>query len=494
MTYAPAVDNSAVQVTGGPLRRRVSLFAATALLALPATAHAAGVIADAGYCDSTAVANAWTGTGRTIAVLPGQSIQAAVDSAVAGDTVELADGNYGAQSVSVTKAIRLRAAHKFGAVLQNGSEPSSANASGSGTAISVHNGGMVIDGLELRYYATGIDVDNGGPLTIQNNRVVSPSSAGIQIYDARQPRVQCNSILDPYLPNDPNSQSPATPPNISDAQADYGVNFYGTTDPVATHNYFRGIFNQALSFKEANRNPTASFNTFEGSKLTALFFGQNGPHNGPYEYAGLPTGADFGTLTADSNVFREARDSRGVYYLRSPIRVWHVNGNVVLKNNVVESSEQGFLIECKASSDGGCAQGSVSMTDNTVGGAVDNGGTRVQVNRTGCVLAWTGITPPRVTASMTNTTCVSTPQTLWVGSDGFSGGPTVSQSGTRVASSPVSSLRTASEQFDPDIEFAAAAPPSPFVSDTFTETTGTHRDAHVGETGATWTEHPPSLR
>ena len=297
----------------------------------------------AAFCDTLPT---WNGTGRTITVSPGQSIQPAVDSASAGDTVELADGDYGKQSVSVTKAIRLKAQTPGGARLW-GTKPSSANSGGSGTAIFVSGGGMMIDGLDIRYYGTGIGGSGVGPITIQRNRIESNMDQGVSLYDAIRPVVQCNDVRDPYLPNDSAAQSPTGNPGFDDAQMDYGVQIYGATDPVVSHNYFFGVFNETLSFKEGNRNPTASYNTFEGSRYTGLFFGQNGINNGPYPYSGLPSDVDNGRITGEFNVFREGRDAMGVYYTRTPIRVWHVRAQpLTLNGNVVEVANQGILLEC----------------------------------------------------------------------------------------------------------------------------------------------------
>lgn len=262
--------------------------------------------------------------------------------------------------------------------------------------------------------------------------------------------MQCNWLLDPYLPEDPTSDDPSVPPAIDDAQADYGINFYGATEPRALHNYFHGVFNQTLSFKEGNRNPTAAFNTFEGSKLTALFFGQEDPHNGPFDYAGLPTGPDFGTLTAEGNAFRQVFDDRGVYYLRTPIRVWHVDGATVVRDNVVESSAQGLgVIECKTGPVPGCARGTVELSGNTVGGAVSHGGERVQV-ASGCLLAvdaWSAPTAAEMEVTMTAQTCVSAAPIV-IGDD-----LPIAHVGTVELDGPITTLRAATPATDPDLSY-----------------------------------------
>jgi len=414
------------------------------------------------FCDTLPP---WSGTGRTIAVSAGQSIQPAIDSASPGDTVELANGDYGHQSVSVRKAIRLKA-HTPGGARLWGTRPASTNGGGSGTAVSVSGGGMMIDGLDIRYYATGIGGSGVGPITIQRNRIESNSEQGVSIYDAIRPVVQCNDVRDPYLPDDSAAHSPTSNPGFDDAQMDYGVQVYGATDPAVNHNYFFGVFNETVSFKEGNRNPTAAYNTFEGSRYSALFFGQNGINHGPYPYSGLPADVDNGRITAEFNVFREGRDARGVYYLRTPIRVWHVRAQPLrLNGNVVEVGNQGILLECAAgpiSAVSGCGEGSYVLTNNTVGGAVMFNDSRVQVNTTACILAGP-ISSPRITASSSNLNCINAPAVK-------RGPQPVTMTGTQTASDPVSALRMGPlPQYDPDLSYGFPTP-TPIATSTPTAT------------------------
>jgi len=430
------------------------------------SAAAAGPVAavasttEAAFCDTLPT---WSGMGRTIAVSPGQSIQPAINSASAGDTVELADGDYGKQSVSVTKAIRLKAQTPGGARLW-GTRPASANGGGSGTAVSVSGGGMMVDGLDIRYYGTGIGGSGVGPITIQRNRIESNREQGVSIYDAIRPVVQCNDFRDPYLPDDSAAQTPTSNPGFYDAQMDYGVQIYGATDPVVNHNYFFGVFNETVSFKEGNRNPTASYNTFEGSRYSGLFFGQNGIHNGPYPYSGLPSDVDNGRITAEFNVFREGRDARGVYYMRTPIRVWHVRAQpLTLNGNVVEVGNQGILLECAAgpiSSISGCGEGSYTLSNNTVGGAVMFNDSRVQVNTTACILAGP-ISSTGITASSSNLKCINAPVVK-------RGSQPVTMTGTQTANDPVPAMRMGPlPQYDPDLSYGGGFPtPTPTATPT----------------------------
>jgi hypothetical protein len=411
-------------------------------------------------CSSPQVANAWTGTGRTLAATPA-TFAPTVSHASAGDTIELADGVYSG-TVTLTKPVRLRAAHQFGAVFVGGPTPRFANDTGlgshTGTAIAVRASGAMVEGLDVRYYDVGIDLSEVAGVTVQGNRVLSTYDAGIQVWDTRNAEIRCNEVLDPYLAQDPTA-TVTSGPSISEAQSDYGVAVYGSLQPRVEHNYFHGIFNQTLSFKEGNRDAYAGYNTFEGSALTALFLGQNIPHNGPYDFTGLPVDEDRGSIVVENNVFREVygiRDgAKVVYYMRSPIRVWHVDGDTTIRGNVIEEAQQGVLLECRSGSQAGCNAGTTRVTGNTIGGRVrDLGGTLRQVNTTAGALVFTGL---QAQTSLDGNVFASLGTIVGSYSDGVSGTPSLAYTGNRELASPSLDLRPATASTDPDLSFATAA-------------------------------------
>jgi hypothetical protein len=417
-----------------------------------------------GYCTSAAVTGAWSGAGRTIAASPA-TLSSAVASAAPGDTVELADGTYNGATVTLNKAIRLRAQHQFGAVLIGGPTPRYANDTGlgshAGTAVAVRASGAMVEGLDIRYYETGVDLSGVANVIVQGNRVESVYSAGVQVWDTVSARVRCNQVLDPYLAQDPTA-TVTSGPSIAEAQDDYGVVAYGTRDTRVEHNYFNGIFNQTMSFKEGNWDPYAGYNTFEGSALTALFFGQNIPHNGPYSFTGLPVDNDRGNLVGEYNVFREAYGTRNgasvVYYMRSPIRVWHVNGNTVLRGNVIEQAQQGVLLECRSGSSAGCNAGTTVVTANTIGGRVrDLGGTVRQVNTTAGAMVYTGL---QAQAAFDSNVFAAVAQGVGIYSDGVSGTPSYSYAANSEVAFPAGvaniDLHPATPTTDPDLSYGVA--------------------------------------
>jgi hypothetical protein len=356
--------------------------------------------------------------------------------------------------------VRLRAAHPFGAVFVGGPVPRYANDTGLGshvsTAIAVRASGAMVEGIELRYYDVGIDLSRVAGVTVQGNRLVSMYADAIQVWDTKGAEVRCNQVLDPYLAQDPvGTVTSATA--IPEAQDDYAVSVYGSQQPRVEHNYFFGVFNQTLSFKEGNWDAYAGYNTFEGAALNALLIGQNRPDNGPYSFTGLPQDVDRGSIVAEYNVFREVYALRAgapvVYYMRSPIRVWHVNGNVTLRGNVIEQGEQGVLLECRAGSEAGCDAGTTLMTGNVVGGQVrDLGGAVRQVNTTSGVLVYNGLQAP---ATIAANVFAGLPRAIGIYSDGVSGAPSYAVSGSRELPRPsvVPQLRAASPATDPDLSF-----------------------------------------
>jgi hypothetical protein len=445
------------------LLRITLVLAALVATATPPAARAADAAPPpTPYCASDAVTKAWAGHGRTIPATPA-TLQAAVAAATPGDTVLLVDGVYPRASVVLTKPIRLAAAHRYGAVFVGGPTPRFANDVGLGghvtTAVAVRASGVAIEGIEFRYYEAAVDVSDVADTLVQFNRIVSTYHAGVQIWDTRNTEVRCNEILDPYLTLD----VPATatsPPGVVDAQQDYGVMVYGSLQPRVEHNYFFGVFNQTLSFKEGNWDAYAGYNTFEGSALTALFLGQNVPHSGRYVFTGLPIDSERGAIVAEFNVFREVygvRDgAKVVYYLRSPIRVWHVNGQVTIRGNVVEQAQQGVLLECRAGPQAGCDAGTTRVTGNTFAGQVRDGAVR-QVNTTAGALVFTGL---RAAATIDGNAFAMLPAPIRLFSDGVLGAPRYAQAANRVFAAPppaaMLDLRAARPATDPDLSFADA--------------------------------------
>jgi hypothetical protein len=162
------------------------------------------------------------------------------------------------------------------------------------------------------------------------------------------------------------------------------------------------------------------------------------------------------------NVFREAYGMRDgakvVYFLRSPIRVWHVDGDTMIRGNVIEQAQQGITLECRSGSQAGCNAGTTRVTDNTIGGQVrDLGGTLRQVNTTAGVLAYQGL---QAQATFDGNVFALVPQSLRVFVDGLLGAPVFGYVGNRdLTAAPAGArldLRPATPATDPDLSYAQA--------------------------------------
>src|SRR5262249_29124773 len=200
----------------------------------------------------------------------------------------------------------------------------------------------------------------------------------------------------------------------------------------------------------------------EGSAWTALCFGRTVRLTGQYQFTGLPIDAERGSLTAEDNVFREVYGVRNgvkvVYYLRSPIRIWHVNGATTVRDNVVEQAQQGVLIECRLGVEAGCDTGATRLTGNTFGGQVrDLSGVMRQVNTTAGALVFSGV---RSAPSLSDNGFAMLPAPVAVFPGGVLGSPRYALAFNRVVAAPPAAapldLRPARPATDPDLSFAGA--------------------------------------
>ncbi|HEY5800714.1 MAG TPA: right-handed parallel beta-helix repeat-containing protein, partial [Burkholderiaceae bacterium] len=209
--------------------------------------------------------------------------------------------------------------------------------------------GSCVSGFEMRHYDTGLWVYAVGNVLIEYNRMVSNFGSGMSVKDTDNVEVRYNQFIDPYLPADKIGNLTDA---MGDAQMDYGISVYGSLNPSIHHNYFFGVFNQALSFKNSNINAYAAFNTFEGAALTAILVGQENDHDGEDYPRYHRTGWERGNIIVRGNVFRpiKAPHLNGVaeYRVRTPLRLWQIDASATVEvaDNVVEASLEGFRIEC----------------------------------------------------------------------------------------------------------------------------------------------------
>jgi len=117
------------------------------------------------------------------------SIQAAINNASAGDTIEVQSGTY-LENVVVNKTLSLMG---IGMPL--------VNASGSGTAITITSGGSTVDGFNVTGSGTewnGGDADSGIKIKSDNNTVLNSTAGfnnyGVYVFESEKNTIENNSV------------------------------------------------------------------------------------------------------------------------------------------------------------------------------------------------------------------------------------------------------------------------------------------------------------
>jgi parallel beta-helix repeat protein len=265
---------------------------------------------------------------------PFRTIQRGVSAAQAGDTVLVETGNYGSENITIENSgtenarILIKAA-RAGDVILEGSDSSCVdNDSCSGYGFLLEGKNFItIEGFEIRYYETGIEVNGGGNHLFRKNILKNNSGQGIQVWKSDNNLVEECQFIDPNPPGQV----------LKDAIQDYGVNFYYSENSTVINSYFYGNHNQALSFKKGDHGGLVSGNTFEGCLYTCVYLGQNDED---------PLCSD---IIVERNVFRPAASP---YRLKSPVHARNVV-NAIIRNNFMEgmneSSGQGISVWSMAS-------------------------------------------------------------------------------------------------------------------------------------------------
>lgn len=198
---------------------------------------------------------------------------------------------------------------------------------------------VVIDGFHLSNYVVGIDVgiwdsktlnivnipNKSHHVTIKNCIFDNNGEDGIQTFRVDSVLISNCTFSSDFImeTNDGN-----TYPN---AIQDYGCNFYSSTASVVENCYFYGAHNQALSFKEGDKDCIARRNVFEGALYTAIYLGQNRLEDETDKNKN-PSCQD---LIAEYNIVRGTKG----YRVKSPIRADNVV-NAVIRNNYFEGFDE----------------------------------------------------------------------------------------------------------------------------------------------------------
>ena len=339
--------------------------------------------APAVFCD--APPNPWTGVGATHTVVAGGDLQATIDAAQDGDTVEVDPGTWTRVELVIKKRIRLRAKQRHASILlgaeaapaTSGTASPGGNANIAITVTDAAAAGARVEGFTIRWYkGHGIGVVHTGGVVVEHNVVESCDDQGIWVYDTTDTDVRCNEVRDPYLQNGVIVPVDETSNANANSHSDYGVQVYGSKSAAVRHNYFFGRFNQTVSFKDGNVGYAITDNTFEGFSLSGVIAGQNLGTESDYPYTSLPPSIDRGPILIAGNVFRPVHALRGAvqveYRANSAIRVAHVDADVEIRDNLVETAFSGIGIECGINGSAGCPVGTIHVHHNLVNGAVRN--------------------------------------------------------------------------------------------------------------------------
>ncbi len=313
---------------------------------------------------------------------PFRTIKKGTSVLTAGDTLIIKPGNYGYEyaieiNKNGTKELPLVImAEKKGAVTLNGPRkegevdgPDSLEDGTNGSAIIIGNVSyVVIDGLHITNYLIGIDVGiwNDGLLketviknkphnvTIKNCTFEQNGKDGIQVFRVDSVLItNCTFISDFVMEKEDGESYP-------NAVQDYGCNFYSSTGSIVEDCYFFGAANQALSFKEGDKDCIARRNIFEGALYTAIYFGQNKIVDNNEENKN----PSCKNLLAEYNIVRGAKGFR----VKSPIRADNVI-NAIIRNNYFEGFDKTGLTSGINIFDE--AKGKIEIYNNIVAFSVD---------------------------------------------------------------------------------------------------------------------------
>jgi hypothetical protein len=374
-----------------------TLLVVLAFVLLPASAHAAD-------CNT---APTWSGTGTTT-VASGGSIQSAINAAPTGGTVVVSDGSY--SSFTLTKNVRVIAQNRYGATVP--SIPSQTAGWVEGFVIS--NGPVQAD------YASDV--------VFINNRILDGSG---QMFESWKPNgkltIWGNDMRDP------------------DNDTDYGIQTYASKNTEICHNYLWGQFDQTISIKEGDVNPSIGYNTIEGGEYAGIFVGQEAD-NGLGPTTCNPCSVHHNWVGRSGSGFRSV----------GAIRIWHERGTVDVHDNVVVGGESGVEVNCAGGSftpRTGCPDGTIKLTNNAFAGKVD--GTSRML---GCVIQTYG---PGSTGTYGPLQITSTGLRCWDAPLTYHLEPPFTHTGTTTGSNPQTSPAGPAPKFDPDLHLLGGSTPPP---------------------------------
>ncbi len=241
-----------------------------------------------------------------------------------GDTLIIASGDYGNESISVA------AGGKKGApVTVKAAEPGKVVLTGQGKGRCfkiVDKSHVVVEGIKFTNYSVGVYIRRASHTTVRKCIFLNNHSAGVKLNDGNPKECKLshhhlfteNQFLD-Y------AGSGLASPLSGGGMQDYGLCMYFSSKVQVTNNYFYGHHHQCCSFKEIMVDCRAANNVFEGAYYTGIYLGQNLDKHTGYSCRSR-------NLIAEGNTFRPTAE----YRLKSPIWVANVTGAIV-RNNFMDA-------------------------------------------------------------------------------------------------------------------------------------------------------------
>jgi len=312
---------------------------------------------------------------------PFRTIKKSVSLLVAGDTLIVHEGNYGyeyniriSNSGTHEKPIMIMAETRGTVILNGPRKPDEYSTyqyedGGTGSCFVINNvSNIIIDGFNISNYSVGITNGIWGsnsknkPENIQIKKCVfhNNASVGIQNYHVNNVLISNCTFKTDEMPDR----------RGWNAIQDYGTNFYYCNGGVVEDCYFYGEHNQALAFKEGDKDCIARRNIFEGVGHFAIFLGQNRLQN-ETENNKNPTCKN---LVAEYNIIRSSNginqaEPKRKIRTKTPIVIDNTDGAKVSYNYIEGFDDANKTCGINIFNE---ARGNIEISNNIVAFAVDN--------------------------------------------------------------------------------------------------------------------------